>query len=91
MRPFSCPQFLLLVLVTGFLLAPESQARDPDHRDLAYAQDHETAQRLDVYLADSDQPLPAMIYLHGGGWRAGSGRAARGTGRVWPWWRVPGW
>ncbi|NQV24622.1 MAG: alpha/beta hydrolase [Rhodopirellula sp.] len=40
-------------------------------RDIAYDGDH-AAQRLDVYLAKSDKPTPAMIYIHGGGWRAGS-------------------
>jgi acetyl esterase/lipase len=48
------------------------------HKDLAYDDDHE-AQKLDVYLADSNKPTPAMIYIHGGGWRAGSKN------------RIPGW
>lgn len=43
----------------------------PAHRDVPYDDDHES-QRLDVYLPESDQPTPAMIYIHGGGWRAGS-------------------
>jgi len=34
---------------------------------------------LDVYLAKSVKPTPAMIYIHGGGWRAGSKK------------NVPGW
>ncbi len=44
----------------------------PTHKDLAY----DTAapsQKMDVYLADgADQSLPAMVFLHGGGWRGGS-------------------
>ena len=38
---------------------------------MAYDTDH-SAQVLDVYLAESDLPTPAMVYIHGGGWRAGS-------------------
>ncbi|MDA1014913.1 MAG: alpha/beta hydrolase [Planctomycetota bacterium] len=40
-------------------------------RDVAYADDH-ASQCVDVYLAKSETPTPAMIYIHGGGWRAGS-------------------
>lgn len=52
--------------------------RETVHRDIAYDDQH-AAQCLDVYLAASEQPTPAMIYIHGGGWRAGSKD------------RVPGW
>jgi len=47
-------------------------------KDIAYNDDH-PAQRLDVYLAKSTVPTPAMVYIHGGGWRAGSKN------------RLPGW
>ena len=44
----------------------------PDHQDIAYDDDHQ-AQALDVYLAkQADKPAPCMVYIHGGGWRAGS-------------------
>ena len=43
------------------------------HADVAYDDAH-PAQRLDVYLAESKQPTPAMVFIHGGGWRAGSKR-----------------
>ncbi|MEO1528676.1 MAG: alpha/beta hydrolase [Planctomycetota bacterium] len=42
-------------------------------RDLAYDDQH-PSQRLDVYLAKSDEPVPVMIFIHGGGWRAGTKR-----------------
>ena len=45
--------------------------RQPDHPNIAYNND-DPAQKLDVYLADADAPVPAMVYIHGGGWRAGS-------------------
>ncbi len=47
-------------------------------KDIAYDDAH-AAQKLDVYLAKSDKPTPAMVYIHGGGWRGGSKN------------RVPGW
>ncbi len=48
-----------------------AQEVSPTHRDVAY-NDEDPAQVLDVYLAESDKPLPAMIYIHGGGWKVGS-------------------
>lgn len=50
-----------------------AQARlaTPSHKDVPYDDDH-SSQCVDVYLAESDKPTPAMIYIHGGGWRAGS-------------------
>ncbi len=48
----------------------------PTHVDVAYGDG--PAQRLDVYLVKSDQPAPAMVYIHGGGWRAGSNKTIPG-------------
>lgn len=58
----------LAFLLSSTLLA---SAAKPDFKDVAYDSDHK-AQVLDVYLAESDKPAPVMVYLHGGGWRAGS-------------------
>lgn len=46
-------------------------------KDVAYDDDH-AAQKLDVYLAQSETPLPAMVFLHGGGWRGGSKNSVPG-------------
>jgi acetyl esterase/lipase len=80
------PKRLLVpaILATCLLASASYSARaqapgaSPAHEDLAYDDAH-PAQKLDVYLADSDKPVPAMIYIHGGGWRAGSKN------------RIPGW
>ena len=75
----------LSVIVAAYFLATASSfafaaapAASPTHKDVAY-DDADAAQKLDVYLTKSDKPTPAMVYIHGGGWRAGSKN------------RIPGW
>ena len=75
--------FMSLILAACFLASAsssiaQSSKLSASHKDVAYDDAH-AAQKLDVYLPESDKPLPAMIYIHGGGWRAGSKN------------RVPGW
>ena len=41
------------------------------YTDLAYAQTHPN-QKLDLYLPKETGPSPLLIYIHGGGWKAGS-------------------
>ena len=48
--------------------APEGTAV---HRDLAYVTDGHPRQRLDLYVPESDAPLPLVVYIHGGAFRAG--------------------
>ena len=72
-KRFSLP----LVLAGCFLVPASSSALAQDSKfsatfeDVAY-DDADPAQKLDVYRVQSDKPAPAMIYIHGGGWRAGS-------------------
>ena len=49
----------------------------PTHRDVVYDNDH-ASQCVDVYLAKSDKPTSAVIYIHGGGWRGGSKKGVPG-------------
>ena len=63
---------------TPFLIAAglacitvSASAAVPDFKDVAYDDDH-SSQVLDVYLAKAGEPAPVMVYIHGGGWRAGS-------------------
>jgi acetyl esterase/lipase len=43
-------------------------------RDLDYAGQNNPRQKLDLYLPEkpSEKPLPLIVYIHGGGWEAGS-------------------
>lgn len=56
--------------------AKKSPAQPQDiksNRDIEYIPHGGKAQSLDLYLpATSDKPLPVIIYIHGGGWQAGS-------------------
>lgn len=42
--------------------------------DVKYVPDGDEAQALDIYYPEtpSDQPLPLLVWVHGGGWSAGS-------------------
>lgn len=64
---------ILICLLLTLMYGPSTPAQDvtPTHQSIAY-DDDDPAQVLDVYLAESDQPVPAMVYIHGGGWAAGS-------------------
>lgn len=66
-----CSTAGLLCLSLLVVTWSNAEAQDPTFRDVAYDDDH-PSQCVDVYLAKSDQPTPAMIFIHGGGWRAGS-------------------
>lgn len=43
-------------------------------KDIAYIEGGDEAQKLDIYLPEVPpaKPLPLIVHIHGGGWRAGS-------------------
>ncbi len=41
-------------------------------RDLAYVPDGHERQKLDLYLPEKGDKLPVVVWIHGGGWEAGS-------------------
>ena len=59
------------VLSVIFLSAGFAHGAEHILKDIAYDDDH-TAQKLDVYPVKSGKPAPAMVFIHGGGWRGGS-------------------
>ena len=42
------------------------------HRDIAYVPDGHERQKLDLYVPDTGENLPLIIWIHGGAWRGGS-------------------
>lgn len=64
---------LLLTLLTTSLLAQQPPAIKIE-KDIPYIEGGDEAQKLDLYLPESpsEKPLPLIIHIHGGGWRAGN-------------------
>jgi acetyl esterase/lipase len=60
--------FLMLAAMGCSVVRAQQQLAT--HKDVAYGT--HPAQKLDVYLAKSKTPVPAMLFIHGGGWRGGS-------------------
>lgn len=42
------------------------------HKGLSYHSDETPRHQLDLYLPKSNSPTPLIVWIHGGGWRAGS-------------------
>ena len=64
--------FAVIAAIPNFGLA-----QSPTYSDVVYDNEH-SSQCMDVYLAQSDKPTPAVIYIHGGGWRGGSKKGVPG-------------
>ena len=72
----------LLLLLCALTLNVAAQAPKPVQlpagirmeKDIAYIEGGDEAQKLDLYLPEkpADKPLPLIVHIHGGGWRAGS-------------------
>lgn len=64
---------LLLTLLTASLLAQQPPAIKIE-KDISYIESGDEAQKLDLYLPETPptKPLPLIVHIHGGGWRAGS-------------------
>jgi acetyl esterase/lipase len=62
-----------LVLSSFALAQPQPAVGMKVHRDLEYVKDGHERNKLDLYLPEkADGPLPVIVWVHGGGWQAGS-------------------
>lgn len=78
----SLPSLLFPLLATLALADSPKPATKPVQlpagirmeRDIAYVPEGDEAQRLDLYLPEAvpEKPLPLIVHIHGGGWRAGN-------------------
>jgi len=73
------PKLLLLILLlalpplTGLAQGPRIPPGTRALRDLAYVENGHAQQKLDLYLPEKAAgPLPVIIWIHGGAWRAGN-------------------
>lgn len=71
LKRYLTPLMLACLPAFSFPALAQPPTSSATHQDVAYHDTH-AAQKLDVYLAESAKPLPAMVYIHGGGWRAGT-------------------
>jgi arylformamidase len=65
---------LLLAIAQAAAFAQEPPALPSDvrlDRDIGYAQPRHPKQTLDVYRPAAGKNLPVVVWVHGGGWRAG--------------------
>ncbi|MHC4741763.1 MAG: alpha/beta hydrolase fold domain-containing protein [Planctomycetota bacterium] len=51
-----------------------NRANPSTHKDIEYVPNGHERQKLDIYLPENrgEEPLPLIIWVHGGAWRAGS-------------------
>jgi acetyl esterase/lipase len=64
---------VLGILAASPLLAQERKLPVRVENDLVYGKGGDTELKLDLAMPkDGDGPFPAVVYLHGGAWRAGS-------------------
>jgi acetyl esterase/lipase len=63
---------LTLILSAAIGQPAQLPAGTTVHRNIPYVTNGHERQKLDLYLPQSDKPLPLIIWIHGGAWRAGS-------------------
>src|SRR5687767_4597361 len=60
----------LLLYAIGALAQTDIAKITPTIRDMPYGE--HPKQTLDFYRATSDRPTPLVVFIHGGGWTAGT-------------------
>lgn len=75
----SCLRSYAVICVIGFAVGSigvhgqEATRPQPTHANVAYGEHERNV--LDFYQADSDQPTPLIVYIHGGGFVGGDKRS----------------
>src|SRR5437016_14561532 len=73
LRPWTLALAGLLALTACAAAQPKPPAGVKVLRDLEYVKDGHERNKLDLYLPEkADGPLPVIVWVHGGGWLAGS-------------------
>ncbi len=74
----ACRSRVLLFLLGVVLVAPRACAEDlaPTYEDVAYGPHERNV--LDLWLAETGEPTPLVIFMHGGGFRRGDKEGVRG-------------
>ncbi len=65
-----CACGVILLSTISMAADPPADAQKPTVADFVYGSDSER-QRFDLWLAESDQPTPLVLMIHGGGWMGG--------------------
>ncbi len=81
MRSTKAMFLLTVVCVLGGLLPSVAQPAIIVQRDIIYGRVGEIDLKLDIYRPNLIGPLPAIIFVHGGGWVSGDKRAMEGYAR----------
>ncbi len=75
---FTLVLILFFVAATSVLTQRQGSAEAPKvpegvtvYRDVAYVTDGHERQKLDLYVPDTEENLPLIIWVHGGAWRGG--------------------
>lgn len=69
-------QYIRLAVLVGLCLASRSYADDvaslATHRDIVFAEIDGHRLKLDLHIPSGKEKTPLVVWIHGGGWRAGS-------------------
>src|SRR5438874_1700739 len=71
MKHWSLSVALLAIVAFAGGSAQDAKAKIQVERDIVYGKGGDEELRLDMVRPDGDGPFPAVVCIHGGGWRSG--------------------